>query len=219
MDKIVPAFEVSLFDPTLVEACSDFVEAGIDSVLNDGVLKGIPIVGLVVGAGKTAQNIHDRNLLRQTLRFINSFNNGTVKPDKVEKYRKKLKDNPKKAEEELGRVIILLNSNVDLKKSDILGKFYKAYVNEDLNWVQFCELSDVTNRLFISDINLLLQITHGEVKDTKHCISYQAERLNSLGLVDMVIQSLTISTVQSETSKVVETSDLGKRFVKFGIDY
>ena len=99
-----------------------------------------------MGLGKTAQNIHDRNLLKQTIKFINTFNEKSISTQKVEKYKNHLDSNPKYAEEELGRVIILLNSNVDLKKSELLAKFYRSYVNSDIDWSTFCELSDITSR-------------------------------------------------------------------------
>lgn len=219
MDKIVPAFEVSLLDPTLTDACADMLETGIDSILDDGLFKSIPIVGVLMGVGKTAQNIHDRNLLRQTIKFIKSFNAGTIKQEKLEKYRKSINNNHHKAEEELGRVIILLNSTIDIKKSDILGKLYRAYVNEDLNWEQFCELSDATTRLFLTDIELLLKIDKGAVSDTKQCVPYQAERLNSIGLVDTAIHSLTFSSVGNESPKTLSISELGRRFIRFGLEY
>ena len=44
MDKIVPAFETTLFDSTLSDACVDIAELGIDSLLDEGVFKSIPIV-------------------------------------------------------------------------------------------------------------------------------------------------------------------------------
>lgn len=150
MDKIVPAFEATLFDSTLSDACMNITELGIDSLLDDGVFKSIPIVSVLVGLGKTAQNIHDRNLLRQTIKFINTFNDSSISVEKIEKYKKHLESNPKFAEEELGRVIILLNANVDLKKSELLAKFYRSYVNRDIDWQTFCKLSDITSRLFIS---------------------------------------------------------------------
>ena len=43
MDKIVPAFETTLFDSTLSDACVDIAELGIDSLLDEGVFKSIPI--------------------------------------------------------------------------------------------------------------------------------------------------------------------------------
>lgn len=126
MDKLVPAFETTLFDPTLSEDCLKMAELGIDSLLDDGIFKSIPVVSVLLGVGKTAQNIHYRNLLKQTIKFINTFNDGSISKEKIEKHQKKLKSNPQYAEEELGRVIILLNSNIELKKSELLGKIYHA---------------------------------------------------------------------------------------------
>ena len=41
MDKIIPAFETTLFDPSLTDTFVDIAELGIDSVLDDGLLKNI----------------------------------------------------------------------------------------------------------------------------------------------------------------------------------
>ena len=90
MDKIVPAFETTLFDPTLSDACIDMAELGIDSLLDEGVFKSIPIVSVLVGLGKAAQNIHDRNLLKQTIKFINTFNEKSISAQKIEKYKNHL---------------------------------------------------------------------------------------------------------------------------------
>ena len=117
MDKLIPAFETTLFDPTLSDACLDIAELGIDSLLDEGLFKSIPVVSLLVGVGKTAQNVHDRNLLKQTIKFINTFNQRSISQEKINKYRNKLESQPKYAEEELGRVIICLNSTVDLKNA------------------------------------------------------------------------------------------------------
>lgn len=43
-----------------------------------------------MGVGKTAQNIHDRNLLKQTLQFIKSFNEKQIREEKLKNTRKNL---------------------------------------------------------------------------------------------------------------------------------
>ena len=214
MDKIVPAFETTLLDPTLSGACLEIGELGIDSLLSDGVFQGIPIVNILVGIGKTAQNIHDRNLLKQTIKFINTFNDGSIPPDKLEKKRKQLSDNPTYAEEELGRVLILLNANVDLSKSELLAKFYKAYVAEKIDWITFCECSDIISRIFISDLNLLQDIFHQKVTDTTQCKHYQAERLIPLGLLDSSMKSMMVSNSKSRTTLYISTNEFGNLFCK-----
>ena len=213
MDKLVPAFETTLFDPTLSDACSDMAELGIDSLLDDGVFKSIPVVSLLIGVGKTAQNIHDRNLLKQTIKFINTFNEKSISQEKINKYRKKIQSKPKYAEEELGRVIILLNSNDELKKSELLGKFYRAYGDETIDWDTFCELSDITSRLFVSDLQLLYDIYHLQVSDTSQCPVYKADRLIALGLLDSATKSMTISSsTGSQTQRYIQTNALGKLY-------
>lgn len=221
MDKIVPAFEISLFDPTLSDACLEMAELGIDNLLDDGLFKSIPIVNTLIGIGKTAQNIHDRNLLRQTIQFINTFNEKKISPEKLKKYKKHLNSDSKYAEEELGRVIILLNSNIDLKKSELLAKFYHSYVNEEIDWSLFIELSDVTSRLFISDLDLLFKINNGIISDTTQCQTYQAERLIALGLLNSAMKSMSISSSSDgeshKTHRYIQVNDLGKLFCKFAL--
>lgn len=218
MDKIVPAFETTLFDSTLSDACVDIAELGIDSLLDDGVFKSIPIVSTLVGFGKTAQNIHDRNLLKQTIKFINTFNEKSISSKKVETYKNRLDSNSKYAEEELGRVIILLNSNVDLKKSELLAKFYRSYVNEDIDWSIFCELSDITSRLFISDLHLLFDVYKKKISDTSQCQTYQADRLIALGLLDSAMKSMSIGSVSgSQTQRYIQVNNLGKLFCEIAL--
>ena len=218
MDKIIPAFETTLFDSTLSDACMDIAELGIDSLLDEGIFKSIPIVSVLVGLGKTAQNIHDRNLLKQTIKFINTFNEKAISDEKIEKYKKHLDSNPKYAEEELGRVIILLNANVDLKKSELLAKFYRSYVNRDIDWPTFCELSDITSRLFISDLQVLFEVNNGNITDTSQCQTYKADRLIALGLLNSAMKSMSIGSISgSQTQRYIQVNALGKLFCEIAL--
>lgn len=218
MDKIVSVFETTLFDSSLSSACIDMAEMGIDTLLDEGIFKSIPLVNLLVGVGKTAQNIHDRNLLKQTIKFINTFNEKALSPDKIIKYRKRLKKNPKFAEEEIGRVIILLNSNIDIKKSELLSKFYYSYVSEEIDWDVFCELSDITSRLFVSDLQLLYDIYYGKISDTSQCFVYKADRLIALGLLDSATKSMTIGSASgSQTQRYIQANQLGKLFCEISL--
>ena len=172
----------------------------------------------MVGLGKTAQNIHDRNLLKQTITFINTFNEKSISSEKLEEYKNHLDSNSKYAEEELGRVIILLNSNIDLKKSELLAKFYRSYVNDEIDWPTFCELSDITSRLFISDLYLLFKVNKGEISDTSQCQNYQAERLIALGLLDSAMKSMSIGTASGHrTQRYIQANHLGKLFCKIAL--
>lgn len=161
-----------------------------------------------MGVGKTAQNIHDRNLLKQTLKFIQTFNE-----KKLQKYKKKIEQDPKRAEEELGRVLIILNNTVEIKKSELLGKIFRAYVDERIVWEQFGELSEAISRLFISDIYLLHKIFDRKINDSTQCMNYQVDRLVSIGFVNTTTKSMIIgSNNSSNTERYLNVSEFGKLF-------
>lgn len=87
MQEIIKPFESSLFDKNIKDIGIDMFEVGIDSLLQEGPLKDIPIVGTVVKAGQFVYNLYDRNLLNQTLVFIQQFNANTIDPEKLRKYK------------------------------------------------------------------------------------------------------------------------------------
>ena len=195
MDKLVDDFEKSLFNSSK-DVISDYLEIGIDSLMNEGILKEIPIVNTIVGVLKIGKNVHDRNLLKQTLTFINEFNNNKISRDKLEQYKITIESNPKRSEEELGRILLLLNNFIDKEKSIMLAKIFKAYIEKIINWNEFCEYSEIINRLFIQDINLLNMIYDGKVSDTTNRGDiYRVERLNSLGIIGISFKSTRITTI------------------------
>lgn len=208
MDKLVTDFKDSLFNSTLKDVAVDVTELGIDSILDNDLLKSLPIAKTLIGIGNFAQNLHDRNLLKQTAIFIDAFNNQTISPEKLKKHIQKLNDNPIFGEEELGRVLTILNSTLDSLKSELLAKFYRAYINELLSWDNFCEYSDIISRVFISDLPIIIDIYKHKITETKQCKGYQIQRLEALGLLDTTVSSIASNT----TDYYVKTNHLGNVF-------
>ena len=128
MKEIIPGFQKSLFSGAS-DSIPDIAEFGIDGILSEGILKDFPFVSTLMGVKNIAQNLYDRNLLRQTLAFIKELNNGQLDEKKKEKYRKRIEDDPKKAEAELGRILIILNKNIDIEKSAILACLFRSYTS------------------------------------------------------------------------------------------
>lgn len=212
MDKIVPSFRESLFN-SATETIMELSELGIDSMLDDGLFKDIPIVNFLVGVKNTAQNIHDRNLLKQTLEFIQEFNSGIIKKEKLQKYKESLEKNAKKAEKELGRIIIFLNSTIESKKSRMMANLFRNYVNENINWEEFCEFSEIVRMLFINDVIYLKRIYTGQMKDTTSWPLYPIDRLTSLGLINTSMKSITVSSnSNSRTDKFLNLTAIGGKF-------
>ena len=87
----------SIFDTDLSDITGDILEEHIDSVLEDGILKQIPIMKIIFSIGKTTKNIQERNLMKQTISFIVAFNEKKISQEKIDDYNRKLTEDPKLA--------------------------------------------------------------------------------------------------------------------------
>lgn len=176
--KLIPVMRDTIFGE--IEDCSkELLEIGIDFIMDEGLLKDLPIVNLICGVCKIGINITERHFLKETLYFINAFRSGNIEQKKLDRYREKLISDPQRAQRELERVTLLLNSHIYSKQSERLGKFYSAFVQEVISWEKYCELSEANVRMFESDYNILNQVNSGMSTN----LGYQAERLVALGLL------------------------------------
>ncbi len=209
MNEIVPKFNDSLVIDSS-DIASDYLELGIDSIFDNNILKDIPIIKTFIGAGKITKSIRERNLMKNLAIFINELNSGKIDKEKLNRHREELRKNPKKAEQELGRILIILEQTIDNIKSSIVGKLYKAYINQEIDWGVFVEFSEITNRLFMMDINILKVMwskeynTYIEQKDD----DFRIERMYSLGIIGNIFPSM--NETKHLHGRVL--NDLGKKY-------
>lgn len=191
MNEIVPEFNDSLVIDSS-DIVGDYLELGIDSILENDSLKEIPIIKTFISVGKIAKSIRERNIIKNLAIFINELNSGKINKEKLSRHREELRKSPKKAEKELGRILIILEQTIDNIKSSILGKLYKSYINQEIDWDIFIEFSEITNRLFMFDINILKVMwsqaynTYIEQKDD----NFRIERMYSLGIIGNIFPSM-----------------------------
>ncbi len=213
MDKLTNEFKNSLIY-NAGDTLTDYLEVGIDSFIEDGILKDIPIIKSITAGLKLAKNIHDRNLLKQLLSFIGELNNGTISEEQLNEYKSTIENNSKKCEEELGKVLLYLNSFIDKEKSFMLAKLFKQYIKQEINWNEFCEFAEIINRLFIQDLQILKRIKDRDIDLMfSREDEFRAERLYSLGLVGMSFNALTWGDIKDGHINSGRTiSPLGKKF-------
>lgn len=222
--NILNKFEHSIFDDSSKDIMIDYAELGIDKFFTNDILKEIPILKSIIAISKVGYNIHERNLYNQTVVFLNEFNN-TQDTEKVKQHREKIKNNSKMLQDELGRILIILNRNIDLEKSKFLAKFYSAYIDRKYEWATFCELSDITDKLFISDIKSLEKVYKNNGVKEGDKITHNHERLISIGLLKndqrsggLLWHNITVGDLSGnqdsngENQTLIEITDIGQIF-------
>ena len=223
MNDLISDFANSALDST-IDLSMDVLEIGINELCENEIIKNIPFVKAIVAFCKVGTAIYERHLIKNTLRFIGRFNAKTINPTKLEKYRKRLNDDPNFAEDELGRVLFLLNKTIDSLKAEILANLFRNYVEEAISWEQFCELSDITDRIFVADIAILSSAYQKNGVNLYEFANYHLDRLISLGVLQneqRIGGNLIINTIFDEdkqkNGKDVSITDLGKLFYECGL--
>ena len=182
-NEIVPVFRDTVFNDDIKDLASDALEIGIDSVMENEILAEVPIVKSVIALGRTGYLIHERNLMKQTLNFVKGFNSGSIDENKLKQYRDKIYSDSAFAEKELGRIIIILNKQVEDYQSLVLGKIYSSYVNGNISWQKFCEYSEANERMFLTDYSLLHKLSKELQRHLDSEDKYKIGRLIGLGFV------------------------------------
>lgn len=164
---------------------------------------------------KIGAALHERNLMKQTLAFLIGLNDGFLTEEQISEYREKVFKNQKRTLQELERILIVLNQQIDVQHSHILGLFYRAYIDQKIDWNTFCELDEINRRMFISDYDVLFNYDLFEETETQYADHYRLDRLASLGLLQPIEGKQTWGNVLNGTTKY-KLSSIGKIFYQYG---
>lgn len=180
----------------------DGIESLTDIILKNEIIEKVPIANIATSIIKTGEMIYNKNLFRQTVSFIESLNKQEISKEKAEKYKEKVFKNEKRESEEIERVLLYLNKNIDTEKSRILAKFYASYVNQEINWNKFCEYATIINQIFIEDLPIIYDIYKDE--ETKVVIyeNYKISRLMATGLLSNYSGAITVQELSKGKSGV-----------------
>lgn len=92
--QIVSSPKKSLFEETM-NIGSDFLEIPLDQLMDNDMLKDIPIVNTLVSLGKMAMNVRDLYLIKKTMVFIVGLNQNKLFREKLVRHKTKLEADSK----------------------------------------------------------------------------------------------------------------------------
>ncbi len=204
-----------------VDTTIDFFEVGLDSLLDDSLIKDLPLVKTVYGIAKTGFAIREKVLLKKTLSFIIALNSNDVSNEEYQKYTEELKNSDKIRMRELEFALMLIDKYIEERKTIILANLYYNYVCKNITWDEFQELSIIMNNILIKDLSELQNIyIKGEItkKQIKDSISFK--RLETQNLVKKIETSErnddgSISEYYYEYD--YEITSLGINLIRYGM--
>lgn len=130
---------------------SDVNEVILDSFLEDGLVKDIPIFGLFFKGKNLVSTIQDKLFYKKIFTFLKELENTSSEDRKreTEKIDKNLDYKTKVGE----KLLFIINENDDCEKSKYIGILFKEFINQNLTYDDFIRLSNCVNRTNIIDLN------------------------------------------------------------------
>ena len=164
-------------------ACiSEFAEIGLDAIMDDGILKDIPILSTAVAVYKIGSSIKERNNLKKLIVFLNALNNDILDQQKRDEYRQKINSNDKFRNQEIEYLLVLIDRYISYDKPQLLAKLYLAYLDGFIIWEELTMYAEVIDRFLLLDYGTLIS-ADGKVTVHRNIGGESVLRLEALGLM------------------------------------
>jgi hypothetical protein len=154
-DNIQNSFNITLTDSNLENLGIDISELAIDSVLQDGLLKDIPIVGTIINLSKFGANIHDRLFLKKLLSFLNKLE--SVPSEKRKELIQNIESSKKYRMKVGEKLLYIIDTCEDYEISELVGLLFKAFTEEKVSYDDFLKGASVLKKLSMSDFKWFIK--------------------------------------------------------------
>lgn len=218
MSQMELAKRIIMAEP--IDLGADILEIGLDQLLEEGIIKDIPVFGSVVKAGKIVSTINDAIFVKKVIVFAQSIHSGSGNEKKWSQHKDKLLRDQKRLIKEIEVLLTYIDRYTKYLKSKILGRFYMLYINEELDWNDFEEFAEILDNIYIYDLKTLEELFSQKYYYEKQQYSSLAlKRLNNCGLVDYYNGMLVTSGEMNGTvNYIAKITKLGEFFYKVGLN-
>ncbi len=149
-DKISDLLESAIGNHSLQDSTSALIEVALDSAMEDGILRDIPILGSLIGFGRAAVSIRDRIFINKLGYFLKEIE--SIPSDQ----RRALIDEINASEEatvKVGeKILYIVDRCQDHQSSRAAGKIFRAFLEKEINYSDFVSLASAVDRLLYSDL-------------------------------------------------------------------
>ena len=176
--KLIQSLEVK----ELGELATEYAELGIDSILDDSVIKDIPILRTLVGIARIGLNIRDRIYVKKIINFLSKV--GQTSQEQREEFVKKYCEDIKHFED---AILLILEQADRFEKTTLIGKIFKACILGEIKYEDALKLSEMVNKTLWGDLQKI-------IKDEKIDLSEKNGTLIQAGFVIMDFEKFTFAT-------------------------
>jgi len=144
------SLEETLKDSNLQNISVGLAETVLDSLVENGIVKDIPIIGSVVGIGKVALGVRERIFLKKIIYFISELKSIPAKK------RKQIVDNINNSgrfRTKVGeKLLFIIDRCEDYEKSQLIARMFAAFINQKISYGEFLRSASIIDRIILEDL-------------------------------------------------------------------
>jgi hypothetical protein len=139
----------------------EIAEVAIDGILEEGLVKDIPIVGSIYSVTKGIITISDRLLLKKLMLFIYELKDLT--PEEREKQIKKIETSSKYKSSIGEKLLMIIDKTNDSEKSSLIGKLFLHCLKNEMSYGEFIRCTDIINNIDVVLLNEAINSDYTEI--------------------------------------------------------
>tara|TARA_R110000744_G_C19158563_1_gene540225 strand:+ start:109 stop:732 length:624 start_codon:yes stop_codon:yes gene_type:complete len=202
MNELEKSIEKTIESSDLQNLSMDLTEVVIDSVLEDGLLKDIPIVGTIVGLSKFGMKLQERILLSKVFNLLQQLDHTTI--EERQAFLKKVESSETYNKKVGTALILILDKLSDLEKPTIIGKLFAAAIKNEIDYQTFLRISNIIENIFLPDLDYVKKLKQGQEIDIQI-----KEELFRVGLMKRTM----FGQIQTDGSNEYYLNDLAHKLI------
>ena len=203
---IEPSLTKTLKSPDSEALLTNLSEFTIDQILEEGLLRDIPIFGTIYKVFKIGGNIRDYVFAKMLYEFLSSFS--TIPEKKRLKLIDKLDSEPK-FNRKAGEYLILLLDRLDnYEKPKLVSKVFFAYLESKIDIVQLQRMNFGIDRVFYPNLMELEDYYDQDLPNGQAHTTMEPETIQNLANCSFLSLSSGYGGVVGSTK-----NDFGRLFV------
>ncbi len=149
-DKISDQLESAIANHSLQDSTSALIEVALDSVMEDGMLRDIPILGSLIGFGRAAVSIRDRMFINKLGYFLKEIE--SVPSEQRRAMIEEINASEKAAVKVGEKILYIVDRCQDHESSRAAGRIFRAFLEKEIDYNEFVSMTFAVDRLLFSDL-------------------------------------------------------------------
>ncbi|MDN3656822.1 hypothetical protein QWZ08_14340 [Ferruginibacter paludis] len=214
LNHIENQIDNSIISSELTNLTSGITEVGIDGLLENGILKDLPIVSSIISATKIGIAIKERIFLKKVLSFLYQVKDIPI--NERQKFIEKITGDDKYKTKVGESLLLILDKLNDYTKAELIGKLFAASIKGEIDYNTFLKLSNIIDRCYVPDLHNLVLIYKGsqsQVDDVETDILYNLGVLINKGVNGQTFMYRDDEKIPNKRNQL-EINKYGKLIVK-----